>query len=78
MEQSLEQAAYDAADLFLDTIDLKSNPNQQLYRAVLDEVEKGLLKRVMKETRNNQQKAAAILGINRATVRMKLKRHGIL
>ncbi len=78
MEQSLEQAAYDAADLFLEETDIESNPNQRLYRAVIDQVERGLIERVMMETVNNQQKAAGILGINRATLRVKLKRHGML
>ena len=48
-----------------------------LYRAVLEEVEKPLIERVLEETRGNQLKAAKILGINRNTMRAKIKRLAI-
>lgn len=47
-----------------------------LYRQVLDEVERPLLEAIMKHTCGNQSKAADYLGLNRATLRSKLKRHG--
>jgi len=40
-------------------------------------VEKPLLRAVMRETKGNQVRAAQILGINRNTLRKKLKEHGI-
>ncbi len=40
-------------------------------------VEKPLLRAVMRETRGNQVRAAQLLGINRNTLRKKLKEHGI-
>ena len=49
-----------------------------LYRQVVDEVERPLLEVIMKHTRGNQSKAATCLGMNRATLRSKLKRHGLL
>lgn len=49
-----------------------------LYRQVVDEVEKPLLNVIMAHTRGNQSKAAICLGINRATLRSKLKRHGMM
>ena len=49
-----------------------------LYRQVVDEVEKPLLNVIMTHTRGNQSKAAICLGINRATLRSKLKRHGMM
>jgi len=49
-----------------------------LYRQVVDEVERPLLEAIMKHTLGNQSKAAMCLGINRATLRFKLKRHGLL
>ena len=49
-----------------------------LYRQVVDEVERPLLEVIMKHTRGNQSKAAMCLGMNRATLRSKLKRHGLL
>jgi DNA-binding protein Fis/CheY-like chemotaxis protein len=48
-----------------------------LYRAVLSHVEKLLLSVVMSECRGNQVKAAEILGINRNTLRKKLREFGI-
>ena len=48
-----------------------------LYRAVLSHVEKLLLSVVMAECRGNQVKSAEILGINRNTLRKKLREFGI-
>ncbi len=44
-----------------------------LYELVLQEVEPPLLENVMRHSRGNQSKAAKILGINRGTLRKKLK-----
>lgn len=43
-----------------------------LYALVLSEVESGVLGELMRHCEGNQSKAAAILGINRATLRKKL------
>jgi len=51
---------------------------QDLYRLVLAEVEAPLLEAVLKYTRNNQTLAATVLGLNRGTLRKKLKRYGML
>ena len=50
----------------------------QLYQLVLDEVEAGLLSETLKHCGGNQSRAAAVLGINRATLRKKLEAHGLL
>ncbi len=44
-----------------------------LYQLVIGEVEKPLLKAVLSYTNGNQSRAAEILGINRGTLRKKLK-----
>lgn len=49
-----------------------------LYDLVLGEVEEPLLKAVMNYSRGNQSKAAGILGINRGTLRKKLKQYSLL
>jgi len=49
-----------------------------LYDLVLGEVEEPLFKAVMDYTRGNQSQAAGILGINRGTLRKKLKTYSIL
>jgi len=46
-----------------------------LYEMVLKEIEAPLFKSIMKHTKNNQSNAAAILGINRGTLRKKLKQY---
>jgi Fis family transcriptional regulator len=48
-----------------------------VYDMVMAEVEKPLLEAVMKHVRSNQCRAAEILGINRNTLRKKLKQYKI-
>ncbi len=49
-----------------------------VYDMVLQEVEAPLLEAVLKYTRNNQTLASTVLGLNRGTLRKKLKRYGML
>jgi len=49
-----------------------------VYDMVLQEIEAPLLEIVMKNTRQNQTKAAEMLGLNRGTLRKKLKRYSLL
>ena len=46
-----------------------------IYRMVIDNVEKALFVNVMQRTEGNQTQAADMLGINRTTLRSKLKAH---
>lgn len=48
-----------------------------LYPLILSELEQPLLDVIMQYTRGNQTKAAIILGINRSTLRKKLKKYGM-
>jgi Fis family transcriptional regulator len=57
--------------------DLDSQMPDGLYDLVLQEVETPLLREVLAWAGGNQSKAAAALGINRATLRKKLGLHGI-
>ena len=50
----------------------------ELFALVMKEVEAPLLEAVLAHTNGNQSRAAAILGINRATLRKKLKRYGLI
>jgi Fis family transcriptional regulator len=54
-----------------------SAPPCDLYRLVLEQVEKPLLKRALDYNRGNQTKAAAMLGINRGTLRKKLRSYAL-
>ncbi|GLS25210.1 DNA-binding transcriptional regulator Fis [Marinibactrum halimedae] len=49
-----------------------------VYELVMAEVEAPLLEVVMQYTRHNQTKAAQVLGLNRGTLRKKLKQYGQL
>jgi Fis family transcriptional regulator, factor for inversion stimulation protein len=49
-----------------------------LYDMVLSEVEAPLLEAVMQKARSNQSKAAQMLGLNRGTLRKKLKQYDLL
>lgn len=49
-----------------------------LYEIVLTEVEIPLLEKVLEYTRGNQTRAAETLGLNRGTLRKKLKKYGLL
>ena len=53
-------------------------PVTDLHRLVISEVEIPLLEAVMRYTGNNQSKASIMLGLNRGTLRTKLKSYGLL
>ena len=55
----------------------RKNTPINVYNLVLREIEPPLLNSVMKFCNNNQSKAARILGINRTTLRTKLKKYKI-
>ncbi|MEQ5836048.1 DNA-binding transcriptional regulator Fis [Marinobacter sp. R17] len=57
---------------------LDGAPVTDVYQLVLSEVEAPLLEQVMRYTRNNQTKASTMLGLNRGTLRKKLKQYGLL
>lgn len=49
-----------------------------VYDMVINEVEGPLLRIVMEYCENNQSRAAEVLGLNRGTLRKKLKQHKLL
>lgn len=57
---------------------LDGHPVDNVYELVLSEIEPPLLERVLKYTNRNQTRASAILGLNRGTLRKKLKMYGLL
>ena len=48
-----------------------------LYERALAELERPLIRLTLEETRGNQIRAAALLGLNRNTLRKKIREHGI-
>jgi Fis family transcriptional regulator, factor for inversion stimulation protein len=63
------------ADYFAD---LDGQRCSNLYQMVLQEVEAPLLAAVMELTGENQSRAAEMLGLNRGTLRKKLKEYNLL
>ncbi|WP_455204526.1 DNA-binding transcriptional regulator Fis [Kaarinaea lacus] len=57
--------------------DLDGHEPAHLYQLVLQEIERPLLETVMKYTKGNQSKASIVLGLNRGTLRKKLKQYDI-
>ena len=57
--------------------DMGHSQSNHLHAAVLAEVEPALFQEVMLHCRGNQSRAAEILGLNRATLRKKLKQYHI-
>lgn len=49
-----------------------------VYKLVLSEIEAPLFESVLQHTQGNQTKAAEVLGLNRGTLRKKLKQYGLL
>ena len=57
---------------------LEGQPVNNLYDLVLTEVEAPLLEAVMRYTDNNQTQASNLLGLNRGTLRKKLKQYDLI
>lgn len=56
---------------------LNGQDSTEVYDLVLSELEAPLLEEIMLYTRGNQTRAATMLGINRGTLRKKLKKYGM-
>lgn len=78
-EMATDGCSFDAAVMqFLRNNKRASGSNSEdIYQKALAAFEVPLLQRIMKEARGNQLKAAALLGINRNTLRKKLKEYRI-
>jgi Fis family transcriptional regulator len=74
--QTLRDSVERALQNYFDNLD--GQPVSDVYNMVLSEVEAPLLETVMKYTRDNQTKASTVLGLNRGTLRKKLKQYGML
>lgn len=56
---------------------LDGHEPDNLYQMVLQEMEEPLLRAVLEYTRSNQSKAAIMLGLNRGTLRKKMKLYNL-
>ena len=57
---------------------LNGTKPDNLYNLVIKEVEAPLMKKIMEYTENNQTQASKTLGINRTTLRTKLKEYKLI
>ena len=71
----LRECVRDALDAYLSDLD-GVEPNE-LFRLVMEQVEPPMIEAVLARTRGNQSRAAQMLGINRGTLRKKIKLYGL-
>ena len=73
-------ALYDAVTRAVRTYlaELDGQMTTDFYQLVLAQVEAPLLREVMAYTRQNQTRASQMLGLNRGTLRKKLKQYDLL
>lgn len=74
-KQPIRRSVQSALELYLG--DLNGHKVNDLYHVVLSEIEPAILDVVMKHVDGNQTQAAEMLGINRGTLRKKLKMYGL-
>jgi Fis family transcriptional regulator len=74
-KQPLRACVHSAMELYFQ--DLDGHRPEGIYDMVIGQVEKALLESVMLHMRGNQTRAAEALGINRSTLRKKLKLYDI-
>ncbi len=72
----LHEHTEDALSQYFST--LNGDRPGDLYDLVIGEVERPLFEAVMKYTDGNQSQAAGILGINRGTLRKKLRTYSLI
>ena len=70
-----EQSSWMLFHKYLDDLDGELPCN--LFDTVISEIEQPMLKTVLRHCDNNQSKTASCLGINRGTLRKKLKQYHI-
>lgn len=58
--------------------ELDGQMTTDFYDMVLSQIEEPLLEEIMAHTRNNQTRASIMLGLNRGTLRKKLKRYNLI
>ncbi|MDG2420654.1 MAG: DNA-binding transcriptional regulator Fis [Gammaproteobacteria bacterium] len=75
-ERTLRSEVEKALHRYFQYVD--DEPVTDLHQMVMSEVEGPLLETIMQRTGNNQSKASIMLGLNRGTLRTKLKHYGLL
>ncbi|WJW75187.1 DNA-binding transcriptional regulator Fis [Thiohalobacter sp. IOR34] len=73
--RSLREAVQHCLERYF--LDLDGHSPSSIHQMVIAEVEPAMLETVMRHAGGNQTRAAEMLGINRATLRKKLRQYGI-
>jgi len=74
--KSLHKHTEDALAIYFES--LNGDSPGDLYDLVIGEVERPLFKAVLDYTQGNQSQAAGILGLNRGTLRKKLRYYSLI
>ena len=74
-KQPIRRSVQSALELYLG--DLNGHEVNDIYHVVMNEVEPAILDVIMNHVQGNQTHAAELLGINRGTLRKKLKQYGL-
>ena len=74
--EPLRACVKDSVENYLRQLD--GHDVSEFFALVMTEVEAPLLEAVLAHANGNQSRAAAMLGINRATLRKKLKRYNLI
>jgi Fis family transcriptional regulator len=74
-DNDISRCVKKALDIYFN--DLDGEKPSAVYNMVIDCVEKPLLETILRYSQGNQTHAAEVLGINRNTLRKKMKDHGI-
>ncbi|WP_150303291.1 DNA-binding transcriptional regulator Fis [Pseudomonas saliphila] len=75
-DQTLRDSVEQALQNYFKHLDGQDVTN--VYNMVLAEIEAPLLESVMEYVKGNQTRASEVLGLNRGTLRKKLKQYGLL
>ena len=76
MKKTINKSVQEGVEEYLQM--MGDEPVSGLYEMVLSEVEASLLRSVLVFTNHNQSQSAEILGLNRGTLRKKLRKYHLL
>ena len=76
MKKTINKSVQEGVEEYLQM--MGDEPVSGLYEMVLSEVEAPLLRAVLVFTNHNQSQSAEILGLNRGTLRKKLRKYHLL